>query len=144
VILLDANIFLRALTITDDPELERMCGIGSELFRDIEAGEVEAMVSEAVLAEVAFVLTARAHYGLPVAEAAGMLAGLVQLRSLRVNDRQMVLHALALWSDRPKLGFVDALTATQARRLNVDLATFDSDFEGIEGIRHWPGSSGER
>jgi predicted nucleic acid-binding protein len=137
MLLLDANVFLRALTVTDDPELERVRGIASRLFREIEAGNVEAMVSDAVLAEVAFILTARSQYGLPVEDAAGMLKALVELRGLRVSDRQTLLHALALWAERPKLGFVDALTATQAQRLDVELVSFDSDFDGFAGIRRW-------
>lgn len=137
MILLDANVIIRLLTVPDTPATLSMTAVAAGLFRAIEAGEREAMVSEAVLAEVAFILTSPRHFGMEVPEITGKLSALLQLRNLRVSDRQTLLHALALWAERPKLGFVDALTATQARRLNVDLLTFDSDFDGINGIRRW-------
>lgn len=137
MILLDANVFLRLLTMSSDPDVQRQHVIAEQLFRSIESGNIEAMVSDAVLAEVAFILTGRRHYGIAVTEAAGMLAALLRLRNLQVTDRQTLLRALDLWSERPTLGFVDALTASQARRLNVELATFDHDYDGIDGIRRW-------
>ena len=143
MILLDANVIIRLVTVPDTPVTTSMTSIAAGLFRSIESGESEAMVSEAVLAEVAFILTSPRHFGMEVPEIAGKLAALLQLRNLRVSDQQTLLYALALWAERPKLGFVDALTATQARRLNVELLTFDSDFDGIEGIRHWVPPNGE-
>jgi predicted nucleic acid-binding protein len=139
MILLDANVIIRLLTVPDSPATLRMTSVVAGLFRAIESGESEAMVSDAVLAEVAFMLTSPRHFGMEVPEVAGKLSAILQLRSLRVSDRQVLLYALALWAERPKLGFVDSLTATQARRLNVELLTFDSDFDGIDGIRLWAG-----
>lgn len=141
MILLDANVIIRLLTVPDTPATVRMTSTAAGLFRAIESGEADAMVSDVVLAEVAFMLTSPRHFGMEVMEVAGKLSALLQLRNLRVSDRQTLLYALALWEDRPKLGFVDALTATQARRLNVELLTFDSDFDGIDGIRPWAGSA---
>ena len=137
MLLLDANVFLRALVVSDDPALERAHRLSRQVFVDIDAGVEEAIVSDAVLAEVAFILTARSHYALPVDEAALKLKALVDLRGLRVSNRQIVLAALDLWADRPQLGFVDALVASQAQRMAVELVSFDSDFDGIDGIQRW-------
>jgi predicted nucleic acid-binding protein len=137
MILLDANVILRLLTSAPHAEIQRMHHIAADLFRRIEAGKAEATVSDAVLAEVAFLLASPRHYGIAVPDVAGMLAALVRLRHLRTSDRQAVLTALDIWATRPSLGFVDALTAAQSIRLDAEIATFDRDFDGIDGVRIW-------
>jgi len=137
MLLLDANVFLRALVLSDDSALDRAHRIARQLFLDIDSGKVEAIVSDAVLAEVAFILTARSHYSLPAEEAALKLKAIVSLRGLRTSQREVILSALDLWASMPRLGFVDALVAAQARRLDVQLVTFDSDFDDIDGINRW-------
>jgi predicted nucleic acid-binding protein len=118
-----------------------MTSIAAEVFRAVSAGTAEAMVSDAVLAEVAFMLTSPRHFGMAVPDVTARLSTIVRLPRLRVSDRQTLLQAFAVWESRPRLGFVDALTAAQARRLNVDLLTFDSDFDRIDGIRFWSGAT---
>lgn len=130
-------MFLRAIVATDNPDLNRFESQAKQIFVELDEGSNEAVVSDAVLAEVAFILTARSHYGLSVDEAAPKLKVLLSLPGLKVNHRRIVLHALDLWTERPKLGFVDALVASQAQHLDVQLVTFDSDFDGIEGIERW-------
>ena len=137
MIFLDANLFLRALTNSSEPAIQRMNEHAGDLFRRAERNEVEVTTSDAVIAEVAFILTAKAHYQLPVVDAAGRLSALLRLRGLKLRDKRTVLHALDLWSSHPKLGFVDALTASYAQHQGVELATFDSDFDEIPGITRW-------
>lgn len=72
MILLDANIFLRALTRSTDPSIQPMYEWPSDLFRRAEGGGIEVTASDAVIAEVAFILTSKAHYRL---SADGPLAG---------------------------------------------------------------------
>jgi predicted nucleic acid-binding protein len=137
VILLDANILLRALTTSSDSTVRLHSQIAAGLLRQMDRGEVEATTSDAVLAEVAFILTAKAHYQLPVADAAGKLATIIRLRGFKRRDKRHLLRALDLWTNQPTLGFVDALTATVAQRPGFELATFDSDFDDLPGITRW-------
>jgi predicted nucleic acid-binding protein len=137
VIVLDANVILRALTISHDPRVRRMNDLADTLFRQVGRGEAEVTTSDAVLAEAAFILTARSHYQVPIAEAAAKLTALVALPGFKLPDKQAILRALDLWTANPRLGFVDALVAAYAQRPGMQLATFDSDFDGLPGITRW-------
>jgi predicted nucleic acid-binding protein len=137
MIFLDANILLRALTHSLDPAVQRMNQQAGDLLRRADRGEVEVTTSDAVIAEVAFILTSRAHYQLPVADAAGRLATVLRARGFRIRDKRAVLGALDLWVTNHKFGFVDALTASCAQHADVELATFDTDFDQIRGIPRW-------
>ncbi len=131
---LDANVFLRALTGSVDVGVQSMNEQAAALFRNVERGDVEVTASDAVIAEVAFILTSKAHYRLTVDDAAGRLTALVQIRGVKLRQKRVILHALELWAAYPRLGFVDALTAAQAQQPGFDLATFDSDFDELSGI----------
>lgn len=137
MIFLDANLFLRALTQSPDPAIQLMNQTAGNLFRQAERGDVEVTTSDAIIAEVAFILTSKAHYGLPVGEAAGRIAAMLRLRGVKIRDKRIVLRSLDLWADNPRLGFVDALTAAHAQQPDVELATFDTDFDTIPGITRW-------
>ncbi len=137
MIFLDANFFLRALTRSPRPDVQRMNEIASDLMREAERGVAELTSSEAVIAEVAFILTSKAHYNLPVSDAAGRLATLLRLRGVKLREKRLVLHALDLWTTHPKLGFVDALAAAYADQPGMQLATFDTDFDPLPGIARW-------
>jgi len=137
MIFLDANIFLRALTRSPDSHIQRMNDIAADLLRAADRGDVEVTTSDAVIAEVAFVLTSRSHYQLTVPDAAGRIAALVRLRGVKLRDKRIVLRALDLWMANPRLGFVDALTASYAQQPGVELATFDTDFDDLPDIVRW-------
>lgn len=142
MIFLDANVLLRALVQPDDPQTQRFSQVATELLRRAGLGEVEITTSDAVLAEVAFILTAKAHAKLPVPIATGLLASIVQLRGFRHGEKRSLLRALDIWTNRPRLGFVDALTAAYAQSSGMQLATFDTDFDGLPGIDRWqPGDA---
>lgn len=137
MIFLDTNIILRALSQASEPAVKRMNDTAADLFRLAEQGAVEVTTSDAVIAEVAFILTAKAHYQLAVSDAAGRMSGLLQLRGVKLRDKAFVLGAFEIWENNPKLGFVDALTASYAMQSGTELATFDSDFDAFPGIVRW-------
>ncbi len=137
MIFLDANVFLRMLTRSPQPDTQRMHRIASEFFHRAERGEVEATTSDAVLAEVAFILTAKAHYNLSADDAAGRLSAVLRLPGIKLRDKRVVLRALDIWADKPRLEFVDALTASYAQQPGIELATFDTDFDDLPGIARW-------
>ena len=142
MIFLDANVLLRAFVQPDDPRTERFSQVATELLRRAGRGEIEITTSDAVLAEVAFILTAETHANLPGPVAAGFLASIVQLRGFRHGEKRAILAALDFWTNRPSLGFVDALSAAYAQAPGMQLATFDSDFDALPGIDRWqPGEA---
>jgi predicted nucleic acid-binding protein len=141
MIFLDANFFLRALTRSNDPGVMRLNEIAGDLFRQAERGEIELTTCDAVVAEVAFILTSKAHYQLSAADAAGRIATLLRLRGVKLRDKRIVQEALDLWTEHPSLGFVDALVASYALRFGAELATFDRHFDRLSEIPRWQPSS---
>lgn len=95
MIFLDANIFC-ALTQSPDSRSQCMNDIAADLLRAADRGDIEVTTSDAVIAEVAFILTSRAHYQLAVSDAAGRIATLVRLRRVKLRDKQIVSRALDL------------------------------------------------
>ena len=137
MIFLDANVLLRSIADSDDPVVHRMSRQAGALLTMADRGEVELTTSDAVLAEVDFILTAKSHYRLPVSEAAASLAAVVSSRGLRLSDKRAILRALDLWEAQPRLGFVDTLTAAYAQLPGMQLATFDTDFDAMPNISRW-------
>ena len=134
----DANYFLRAI-VAPTPGTAAMHETAAALFRAVARDEEAVTTSEAVLAEVAFVLASKRHYALPPVEVADRLRPILALPNLVLprGRKRRYLRALQLWSERPTLGFVDALTAAVVERSDLRLATFDPDFDGLPGIRRW-------
>jgi predicted nucleic acid-binding protein len=139
VILLDANIFLRYLVDPDAPANEQRQQKATDLFNAIERGEIQATTTEAVLAEVCFVLASKRQYGVPSGEIAEILSPILRLRGLRLprGHKRLYTRALELWSTHPKLGFVDALTTALVEDSDIELATFDRDFDEFQHIKRW-------
>jgi predicted nucleic acid-binding protein len=133
---LDANVFLRYLVAPTSPETQAMQDEATALFEAVERGEDEATTSEAVLAEVAFVLASLRQYYLPPADVAAYLAPLIRLPGLKLprGQKRRYLRALDVWAANPKLGFVDALTVALVEHSGIELATFDADFDAIPGV----------
>jgi predicted nucleic acid-binding protein len=139
MIFLDANYVLRYLVQPDSLANQLRHDTASALFEAIARGDEVATTSEAVLAEVAFVLSSKRQYGLPAVTVAAYLGPILRLSGLKLprGRKRLYLRALDLWVDRPKLGFVDALTAAMIEHTEVRLATFDSDFSALANISIW-------
>lgn len=137
MIFLDANIILRVLAQSTDSEGQKRAEIGRSLLRQADRGEIDITTSDAILAEVAFVLTSRKHYQLPAENAAALISSIVRLRGFRHREKATILRSLDIWAQRPQLGFVDALTAAYALEPGIQLATFDTDFDDLSHISRW-------
>lgn len=136
---LDTNYFLRYLVEPDGPANRTRHEIATALFDAIERGEETAPTTEAVLAEVAYVLASKRQYNLPSSDIASFIAPIIRLPGLQLprGQKRRYLRALDLWADYPKLGFVDALTAAMVEDGSSSLATFDSDFDAFPTIVRW-------
>ena len=143
MIFLDANFFLRALTDSDSPDDQARKAVVRSLFRQADRGEVELTTSEAVIAEVAYVLASKNQYALSAAEASARIETLLRLRGVKLHDKRVLLNALKLWSDHPKIGFVDALAASYGQQPGIELATFDSHFDRISEVNRWVPNTNE-
>jgi predicted nucleic acid-binding protein len=128
---LDANVFLRYL-VAGDEEKARDC---MALFQRVQAGEEAVTTSEVIVAEVAYVLRSRAHYGLAPAEIAERLQPVLALRGLKLDHKGACLRALDVWQAHPALDFEDAMIVAHLERLGeAEVYSYDTDFDGIEGL----------
>ncbi len=135
MVLLDANIFLRYLVAPNTPELERQHQASTCLFEALAADTTAASVSEAVLAEVFFVLTSPKTYDITPPDAVSMVRPLLTLRGLKVVNREQIDLALDLLSPHPALGFDDCVLAARSVLTKYPVCSFDHHFDRLEGLR---------
>jgi predicted nucleic acid-binding protein len=127
---IDATIFIRHLT-RDDPEKAQAC---FDLFRRAERNEINLTTSEAVIAEVVYVLASKQLYGLPREQIRGLLRPLLSLPGLKLTQRRMYLRAFDLYATYA-IDFEDALLVAQMERQKVtEVYSYDRDFDQVDGV----------
>jgi predicted nucleic acid-binding protein len=134
VIFVDANIFVRHLVQPVTPQDQTSAHRAATLFDLVESGTIEATTSEAVLAEVVYILTNFRHYGTSRATAAVGLKALLQPRGCRMPAKDVALLALDVWVDHPKLSFPDALAAAYSMLRGYEVATLDVALSRTSGV----------
>lgn len=128
---LDTNIFLRYLT-RDDDQNHQAC---LELFQQAEQNQVSLVTSEAVIAEVVYVLGSPKHYQLPRPRIQIVLTRLLILSGLKVPQRQVCLRALDLYA-KHSLDFEDCLSLAHMEQQSLtQLYSYDLGFDLIAGIQ---------
>jgi predicted nucleic acid-binding protein len=139
MIFLDANIFLRYFAPSSDPLTLAMQDTASNLFLQIEAGNMEATTSELVLHDVLSFMTAKQHYNVPVEQAVDMIEYAIRMRGfqLAAGEQSTYLRALALWKSRPSLGFADLVIAARCEINGWELATFDEQLGSLPNLTRW-------
>jgi predicted nucleic acid-binding protein len=127
----DTNLFIRAVT-KDDLAKARDC---YALFHRARRGKVDLHTSEAIVAEVVYVLTSPRIYGQPRRQVARALGPFLENRGLRLDHKLSVVAALARWA-QSNLDFEDCLAIEHALREDGgDVYSYDQDLDGIAGIR---------
>ncbi len=127
---IDANVFLRFLT-GDDPEKAESC---QRLFKAMEKNEVSMYTTETVIAEVVYVLSSKALYGLSHSEVRARLQPILSLPGLKLPNRKLLLRALSLY-DLYAVDFEDALSVAHMERLDLEkIVSYDRDFDKMEQV----------
>ena len=127
----NANVLIRLLT-KDDPEKSRRA---LALLQEAERGERQLVTSEAVIAEVVYVLASRSLYRTPRSELVLRLRAVLGNRGLRLDHKDAVLRALALYGST-NLHFVDCLCVAHVEREKLDgLYSYDRGSDGVPGLR---------
>lgn len=129
---LDTNIFLRFLTRDDEAKAEACY----RLFQRAQRGEEEFFTSEAIIAEVVYVLSSpRAPYRLSRGEIRSRLIPLLTLQGLSVPQSEVYLRALDLYVSYPPLDFEDALAVAHMEQQGISaIVSYDRDFDLISGL----------
>ena len=127
LVFLDTNVIVRFLTDDD----ESLAARARAILERAERGELTLYLTEAVLVDVAYVLTSKRLYNVPRPAVAASLRRFLTLKGLRVPQRQAYLRALDLWLNSVAgVDFTDALLVAQMERMNVPaIASFDRDFD---------------
>jgi predicted nucleic acid-binding protein len=137
MIIVDANVFLRYLVQPATTEDEHHSGIAAALVRQVQLGQETIFTTDAVIAEVVFILSSKRHYHVPRPEVAALLTPILSLPGCKVPHKTFCLRALDLWAARPRLSFVDALVTVWAIQRGVPLASFDADLNRTPGLIVW-------
>jgi predicted nucleic acid-binding protein len=115
----DANIFLRFLTVDDRGQHER----AARLFEKAAKGQVRLVCGPPVLFELAWTL--RAAYKTPGAKVVEILSAIYSMPGITLTDEPLVASALTLASETG-VEFADAYIAASARASACSgVATFD-------------------
>lgn len=131
----DTNIFLRYLVrpVTDADQVRAVAC--RALIERISTGEEEITTSEAVLAEIVYVLSSRRQYGLTPDEIVARLKPIVMLPGLKITQKRLYLRALDIYASHTDLDFEDAITIAIVERMEqAELYSYDTDFDRVSGI----------
>jgi len=134
MIFVDTNVFLRYLVAPATPQDIAMAAQATDLFADAEREVVVLTTSEAVLAEVVFIVSDNRHYNTPRSTVVLGLLPLLKLRAFRLPTKALSLRALDLWEANPKFSYPDALGAAYSELRRLDLATFDKRLSALPHI----------
>jgi len=126
-VFVDANVFLRFLTVDDAGQHERSVA----LFRKAARGDVTLVTGPPVLFEIAWTL--RSAYKLPREKVWDVLERIASLRGLRLTDGRLVEEAIALGKARGA-EFADAYICAAGTQTGADeIATFNrKDFKRLD------------
>ena len=128
---LDANIFLRYIVDTDQAKA-KAC---RALFRKARTKAQVFTTSEAIIAEVVFVLVSKRQYHLPRKQIRVRLIPLLSLPGLKLPHRKTLLKALKYFVHYPQMDFEDCLTVAHMERQKLHiLYSYDRDFDGVDVI----------
>ena len=126
----DTNLFVALLVGPAHPLHDRALS----LFRRVADGELALVVTPVVVAELAY--AARSVLGWTRQVVAARIGSLLEADGLVLAERPTLLRALALYGASAKLDFAAAYLAGAALEVGPPaVASFDSDFDAIEGVR---------
>src|SRR5687768_7683814 len=134
MIFVDASFYLLYLVQPVTPQDRVKESRAAALFALVDSGAAEATMSEAILAEVAFILTSPRHYGSSRPTAAAGLEALLRPRGCRVPAKEVALRALDIWVAQPDLSFPDALGAENCVLRGYEFASFDIALSSAPGF----------
>lgn len=130
---LDTNVIIRYLT-RDDERKAQAC---YELFQRVKQGDEEVFICEAIVTEVAYVLTSsRAPYRLGHTEVKDRLLPILTLRGVKLAHKRVCFRALDIYASSPGLDLEDALAVAHMEQQGITgIYSYDRDFDDVASIR---------
>jgi len=126
---LDTNVLLRHL-LQDEPGQSARA---TAFLKRVERGELQVRLADTVIFEAVFTL--QRQYRQPKDKIRNALLPLLELPGIVLPGKRRFRKVFDLYVER-NLPFADAYHATLMEHLGLsEIATFDSDFDRIPGIR---------
>ncbi len=130
MIFIDANVFVHFFT-SDHPDKSAR---SQSFFYSLVDPGIEATTSEAILAEVVWVLRSK-EYRVPSDEIAEGVIALLELPGIRMTNVDLFVAAFRRFGSS-RLDIADCFAIEHMLRTGTEaIMTFDADFDRIEGIR---------
>jgi len=129
----DSNIFLRVL-LRDE---ERSFNDCLKFLNKIKKGEINALTSNLVLAEINWILLR--IYKLQKSEIIEGLVSILSLKNLKIRDKFQPQFAIKIYNNFP-VKFIDALIASNPKiyKKEAVVVSYDKDFDKIGVKRKEP------
>jgi uncharacterized protein len=137
---IDTNIIIRYLTKDDPEKAERVY----DLLQTVGRGDQTLAITEAVIAEVIYVLSSKRLYHLPRADIVKRLMPIILLKGIHIGcrpgDKVIYTQALHLYATTT-LDFTDALIIAKLQQEETKIVySFDAGFDRFpEIVRKEPG-----
>lgn len=126
--LLDTNLIVRHLVQDHDDHAR----IAARVFAACDRGEVTLVILPEVLAECVFVL--ESFYKHRRTDVARVMATLISSPGVELDDKAVHLDALARFGAN-RIHYVDCVIASTATARGLPVATFDTEFKKVRGVR---------
>ena len=127
----DTNVFVRVLARDNPARLAASLA----LFKRAERGEVDLVTSEAIVAEVVYVLSSNVLYKLGRSDIVTLLKPMIDIKGLKIDRKREILAALNLYGSS-RLDFEDCLAVTHSqKRTKGRIYSYDRDFDKAAGIQ---------
>ncbi|MFH1564923.1 MAG: PIN domain-containing protein [bacterium] len=127
---IDTNLFLRYLTNDDEEKAQKVL----RLLKRVEKNEEKVTTSSLVMFEVIFTL--ESFYNTPRQDIRKFLTPILNLRGLKLADKEVFRKAMNIYVDKKKLSFADAFNVVFAIKGGVkEVYSYDTDFDKLEGIK---------
>jgi predicted nucleic acid-binding protein len=134
---LDTNAFLRYMVEPKTANDHLFRTLVAAIFEQAEQGDEQFTTTDAVIAEIAFVLTSPRHYGISRHLALIRVVPLLRLPGCSMEHREELESAFSRWEGNPKISFVDALAIAMSKKYGYDLVTFDSAMANDAETMRW-------
>jgi predicted nucleic acid-binding protein len=133
--LVDTNVFLRHVAEPGSSEDALQQAACEAFFRRCRESGESIVTTEACLAEICYVLASKRQYGMPGQRVAELVRALLVQWQVHIVCSDLHVAAIDVLAAHPVLGFEDALLAAHALDRDIELVSYDRDFDRVPGVR---------
>jgi len=125
-VIVDTNVMVRFL-IGDGGDLAKDA---ADFFRSVESGNVIAVLKDVVIAETVYVL--EKVYSVPKAEISAVLAKMLMIKNIRMEDKETAVKALELYGFS-NVDYADAYIVACGQVSGMKVKSYDKGVNRLLG-----------